>query len=304
MAAYQKKLLYIAGFARCGSTILGNVLGEIEGFFNAGELMYIWDQVLSKDGTCGCGLHVTKCKVWSAILQHGFAQQDKIDFNELIQIRNRIWGAKFVFKNFRVSDQNLISKSKIETYLAALEQFYSSIFTDISENVIIDTSKNPAYLYLLSMIKWIDLYVVHIIRDPRATAYSWIAKKKGFYKVSNTRSSLRWAARNFAVDLHKKRFYPKIIQIRYEDFISNPKEQLRNILKLVNEEDRSLEFIRQEGINFHKNHCVFGNPDLFKRGTVKLKLDKRWNKMRTKDKFLTTFLTWPFMIRYGYPIFS
>jgi hypothetical protein len=306
MTVCQKKLLYIAGFARCGSTILGNVLGEINGFFNAGELMYIWDQALSKDGKCGCGLHVSRCEVWSSILDHAYPH--KIDFGRLIRIRNRIWGAKFVLNNLRVPENKIISQPKIYNYLSALEHLYSSILADssvnaISENIIIDTSKNPAYLYLLSMIRWIDLYVVHIVRDPRATAYSWIAKKKGFYDVSNTRSSLRWSARNLALDLQKKRFYPKFIQIRYEDFISDPKRILEDILKLVNERKSSLEFITPEGIIFHKNHCVFGNPDLFKRGAVKLKIDKRWNNMKAGDKFLTTLLTWPLMVRYGYPVF-
>ena len=58
MNAKKLTVVYIAGYSRCGSTILSNVLGEIPGWFNAGELMYIWNRMSSPDGICGCGAHV------------------------------------------------------------------------------------------------------------------------------------------------------------------------------------------------------------------------------------------------------
>jgi len=35
------RVLYIAGWGRSGSTILDNVLGQVDGFFSAGELMFL-----------------------------------------------------------------------------------------------------------------------------------------------------------------------------------------------------------------------------------------------------------------------
>ncbi|HDO25996.1 MAG TPA: sulfotransferase, partial [Nitrospirae bacterium] len=66
------KVLYIAGMSRSGSTILGNILGEIDGFFNAGELIDIWDRGLASDGKCGCGMKISKCEVWRTVLDKAF----------------------------------------------------------------------------------------------------------------------------------------------------------------------------------------------------------------------------------------
>ena len=49
------KVLYIAGPGRSGSTVLGNVLGEIEGFFHGGELNFIWEHNLIENRLCSCG---------------------------------------------------------------------------------------------------------------------------------------------------------------------------------------------------------------------------------------------------------
>ena len=35
-------VLYVSGWCRSGSTVLGNVLAEVPGFFHAGELRYLW----------------------------------------------------------------------------------------------------------------------------------------------------------------------------------------------------------------------------------------------------------------------
>ena len=38
------KVLYIAGPSRSGSTFLSSILGEIQGIFNAGEVIDVWDK--------------------------------------------------------------------------------------------------------------------------------------------------------------------------------------------------------------------------------------------------------------------
>jgi hypothetical protein len=296
------KLLYIGGYARCGSTILSNVLGEIDSFFNAGELMYIWDRIVSRDGICGCGHHVTNCKIWAKVIQPFCDVDRNVDFNKMIQIRNTAWTCKNIPLWMLFPDKEKMLITKLKEYLEALDLLYSSIGHEVPEDVIIDTSKNPAYLYFLSLISGVDLYVVHIVRDSRATAYSWIHKKEGFTNVSNIKSSLQWLNRNFSFFFLMKRFNWKYLRIRYEDFIVNPIKELKPILELFHEDYKSLDFIKEDGIIFGENHCVYGNPDLFKRGKVKLELDERWMAMDAHNKFITTILTWPLILRYGYPL--
>src|SRR5205085_6371000 len=62
------KVLFIMGWTRSGSTILDNVLGELDGFFSAGELHYLWERGLLENRLCGCGRVVPSCEIWSAVL--------------------------------------------------------------------------------------------------------------------------------------------------------------------------------------------------------------------------------------------
>ena len=51
----QLKVLYIAGEGRSGSTILGNILSQIDGFFSVGEMHHIWDRGFIENWRCSCG---------------------------------------------------------------------------------------------------------------------------------------------------------------------------------------------------------------------------------------------------------
>src|SRR5439155_13251896 len=58
------------GHGWSGSTILGNLLGELEGFFHAGELRRLWGEALPSGAPCGCGAPIGDCPVWSKVLAH------------------------------------------------------------------------------------------------------------------------------------------------------------------------------------------------------------------------------------------
>ena len=66
------KVLYIAGWGRSGSTILDNVLGQVDGFFSAGELMFLWRRGLIEGRLCGCGRPLRDCDVWMHILDRAY----------------------------------------------------------------------------------------------------------------------------------------------------------------------------------------------------------------------------------------
>ena len=63
------KVLSILGPGRSGTTILGNILGEVPGFFAAGEVRFVWQRGLIERRPCGCGMPVPDCSVWSAVLR-------------------------------------------------------------------------------------------------------------------------------------------------------------------------------------------------------------------------------------------
>lgn len=294
------KLLFIGGYSRCGSTILSNVLGEIDGFLNGGELMFIWDRIRSENGLCGCGAHVCKCEIWSRVIRTAFGGPEKLDCDQLIATRDREWTSTNLAKWLYLPGSRARLEKRIGDYLGHLEKLYAAIATELPGTTIIDSSKNPAYLYFLSLIPGLEIHVVHIVRDARANAYSWLAPKDGFVSKRPVESSLSWNARNLILDRAGARFGDRYMRVKYEEFVQEPKACVENILQHIGATGKDLSYMTPDGVMLKRNHCVYGNPDLFKSGKIQLKLDERWKAMTKGDKLVATTLTWPFMKRYGY----
>lgn len=81
-------MLYIMGRGRGGSTVLGNVLGELDGFFCAGEVRTLWDPIVSSGGRCGCGKSVVSCEIWSRVIEGVDARVVSRLQNEVVRERN------------------------------------------------------------------------------------------------------------------------------------------------------------------------------------------------------------------------
>jgi len=67
-------VLYVTGWCRSGSTVLGNVLAEMPGVFHAGELRFLWRNGVLGTGSnrrCGCGADLLDCPLWSRVLVAG-----------------------------------------------------------------------------------------------------------------------------------------------------------------------------------------------------------------------------------------
>ena len=73
------KVLYIAGWGRSGTTLLDNLLGQIEGFTSTGELHNLWQRGLIDGRDCGCGLRLTDCPFWQEVLTAGFGGVERVD---------------------------------------------------------------------------------------------------------------------------------------------------------------------------------------------------------------------------------
>jgi hypothetical protein len=63
------KVALIGGYARSGSTFLGQMLGQLPGCIFVGELMYIWRKHWQKDMLCGCGAPFSDCPFWGAVVK-------------------------------------------------------------------------------------------------------------------------------------------------------------------------------------------------------------------------------------------
>ena len=301
------KVLYITGWGRSGTTLLDNILGQVDGFFSVGELRYIWDRNLIDNMLCGCGRPFNECPVWTQVLHRAFGGIDQIDVHEMIRLRDRARTRHLPL--MLLPWEKRLVEHRLTEYRAVLSQLYCAIHSVTKSRVIVDSSKFPSYGYVLAGMPMVDLYIVHLVRDPRGVAYSWLKRKpqpdrgQDLYmeRFDPFKSSMIWNTWNLTAEAFWNRTRQRYMKLRYEDFVWRPQEAMNRILNLVQEEADDLPFVDTRKVRLGINHTVSGNPNRLNVGTVEIRPDEEWrSRMKLSDKAIVTALTWPLLIKYKY----
>ena len=302
------KVLYVVGLGRSGSTILANSLGQIDGFFSGGELNFIWKHNVLENRLCGCGRPFHECPVWTEVMGEAFGGMEGVDAREMMRLQSQGARTRHI-PMMLFSRGESVLRERIGKLLANTGKLYTSIANATGSRVIVDSSKEPAYGYTVGMVPEIDLRVLHLIRDPRAAAYSWQKKKpqpdtegrEFMHRMSPAKSAALWDSWNAASEaLWRKDNY---LRLRYEDFVADPRTSFTRILDLLDERDAGLPLAGYREVKLGVSHTVSGNPNRFDTGAVELRSDEAWKeRMNPKDRNLVTALTFPLLYRYDYPI--
>ena len=299
------KVLYIAGCGRTGSTILGNALGQIEGFTHVGELLELWSNLAPERPLCGCRVPVAACGMWKDVLKEAYGGVNESFIAQMLEFSKSETPGR-AFRRTLTSRGARTLEQRIAKHVAELERLYVGVQRVFNCEVIVDSSKKPMYLYILRQIGAIDLYVLHLVRDPRAWAHAFHQRKvrEGYVLYMKPfNSSLRWSFRNFLVEAVSSQLQHHNWRLRYEDFIANPRASLQGILNFLGMTGLSLPLQDDHTINLRIQHTVSGNPNRFLTGLVELRKDHPWKtEMKGRDKMLVNALTWPLLIKYRYPI--
>ena len=298
------RVLYIAGWGRSGSTILDNVLGQVEGFFSTGELRSIWDRGLIENWLCSCGAAFRDCEVWKSVFTEAFGGFEGVDVRRMLAIRDRYdrpWNTFFPRR---------LRSSELAEYRAALTRLYAAIAAVSGAKVIVDSSKTPAYCRILQDCAGIEVDVVHLLRDSRAVAFSWQRKRlwgnnEGGYmsRFVPAVSSLIWDGRQVASEALGRGAPGRYLRLRYEDFVAAPQHALARILALTGGGSALPAFCGDRKVALRPVHGISGNPSRFARGAVELRPDEEWRSaMKWTDRLIVTAMTAPLLMRYRYPL--
>ncbi len=303
------KVLFIASSGRSGTTLLDRLLGQINDLFSAGELRYIWERGFKENQLCGCNKSFKECDVWQQVIKNAFNNPLIIyeNIDEIIKLQYSVDRIRYIpFLRYEKFSDNL--KIFCEEYIYPL---YSSILKATDKKIIVDSSKLPSYLYILSKCDFIDLYVIHMIRDSRAVAYSQSKKKlrpeiidrrEYMPRYSPIKSSIDWIVFNLLISKIKNHIgQNRYIQVRYEDMAKNPEKTLKDVLSSLNTKDNLSFFIKNNKANLKPNHTVSGNPMRFKTGIIDIKLDDEWKERLTwMNRLIVSLITYPLMRKF-YP---
>ncbi len=305
------KVLYIAGWGRSGSTILGNVLGQIDGWCHVGEIRYLWDRGIVMNRKCGCHSSFHDCSFWSKVLFKAFGGIDQINPQEMVYLRDSFLRTRHLLLYRKDKLQNIVTRD-MHRYLDALANLYESIAKVAGADIIVDSSKFPSHAYLLDTLPEIDLFIVQLVRDPRAVAYSWWMRKKRQLDIEKTEyltphnpleSALIWSEWNYIIKSVWGKCFSRYLLLKYEDLMRSPKESLERIVGMLGKENACLPFQGEREVILAESHTVSGNPDRFRTGVIRLHEDTKWKqRMPISQKALVTGLTMPWLRQYGYSI--
>jgi len=291
------RVVYIAGVGRSGSTLLGRVLSQSGDATFVGEARALPGQISSK---CGCGKKVRECRFWSGVL-------DKVDVDAVRQARN----------TFRVRDL-VFRHPEVNIPLRQLTEYYRAIQRESGARVIVDSSKFPSYLFCLSESPGIDVRVLHLVRDPRAIAYSWWKRpihegkqntpvtKRSYESLrfeNPIRSSVIWLIWNHIIKskwMNNKNYH----LLKYEDFCSNPKKYSNKAMSMLGANNMS-EWVSNNEIRLPVQHSIRGNPNRFEEGVTEIEERSAWQSGLSKvEKLIVVGLTAPLLREYGYSFTS
>ena len=304
------KVLYVVGLGRSGSTILSNSLGQIEGFFSGGELNFIWRHNVIENRLCGCGRPFHECPVWTGVMDEAFGGMEGVDAGEMMRLAHA--GTRTRHIPLMLSPRGeAVLRERLGKFLENYGRLYRAIGSVTGSRVIVDSSKEPAHGYAMGLVPGIDLRVLHLVRDPRAAAYSWLKKKpqpdsetrEFMVRFSPAKSSAMWDSWNASAEALWLRPPGRYLRVRYEDFVANPRKSFTDILELLGEGEAELPLAGEREVKLGVSHTVSGNPNRFDTGAVELRQDSEWQKrMKPRDKTLVTALTLPLLKHYSYPL--
>ena len=305
-------ILYIAGWGRSGSTIIGNILDQLPGVFHGGEIWYVWEQGLLEDRLCGCGNPFSRCEVWQAVMRRYTQLRNAAPDPAILMAMHRKFARTRGLLRPLLGLNAAGSTRERSEYMNELSMLYDAIRYVTGARWIVDSSKTPIYGYWLSQLVGVQFKVMHLIRDPRATGFSWLSKKydpgAGRVMVRNSlwKNSALWVVWNLAIEkLWRKGGGGNGYQrVYYSEFSHSPAQVINEIADFL-EIPLSPGFLvsSDRKLVLQATHTISGNPVRMKQENIQIRYDDRWiHSMGRLKRMLVVMMTWPLLRRYGYPL--
>lgn len=307
------KVLYFVGSGRSGTTLINGILGGMPGVLAGGELRYVWQRGVAQNHVCSCGKPFDECVLWTRIMERvltmrGAGPEDPGRIGPRLLQRLQLRRVPAMLLRWRFGGKAVPPHPDD----ASIEALYRAASDVSGARVVVDSSKLPPYGMLLAQIPGIDLRVLHVVRDPRATAYSWLREKKALDHGDDgalmprqpvTKSSLLWLVWNTVSVLRWGGQRESYLRLRYEDFVAEPEASMRRVCELVGLDPADLPFTSAAQVDIRPGHVVAGNPNRHQRGEVAIRPDDQWRGgLSVKDKLAVTTLTAPGLIGFAYPL--
>lgn len=299
--ADQPQIIYIAGAGRSGSTILDRALGAADGVASFNEMHVILTPEYLDRQICSCGADRDDCPFWSDVLG---ALSERHDLEAMTRLSHRFDTSAMMFA-LLTGWMSRATRNELDLYAGFVRDLYGEIAKRANVDTIIDSSKIPTRALLLKKYAGLPVHAIHLVRDPRAVAASWLRKKKdpglegqAMQRYPLNRTLLVWAFRQVASEA--LRFRMPYTRVRYEDFAKSPRGMVEHVVKETGGlGTRDTGFVSEFEVDLPTIHSLSGNPDRFETGVTPIRIDDKWKASKPPIGFWRLLL-WPLTVRYGY----
>ncbi len=273
----------------------------------------MWLRAVRDGERCGCGQPFGSCPFWRQVGQAAFGGWDQVDVDRITRLRAQVDRARFLPQLASPLLRRRLQPA-LDEYVAYYQRTYAAIGQISGSAVVIDSSKHASLAFCLRSSPGLDLRVVHVVRDPRAVAYSWgkivdrpeAAPGSQMSTYTPASAALRWNLQNSALQLLSQLGTPTL-RVRYEDFTAAPAATLSRIAAFAGlpggpefgflGTDRPGRWWAELGAA----HTASGNPMRFTTGRIRIRHDDTWQTaMVAGNRRTVTTLTLPLLMRYGY----
>ncbi|WP_395327335.1 sulfotransferase [Novosphingobium sp. BL-8H] len=322
------RVIYLAGYGRSGSTLLDIALGMRPDVFGAGELTALARHAWKNGEYCACGVTVHSCPFWGAVMARADGEADEaaasdVDaahdaqavLDNLADLQRRVeslaaW--RRVLGRFLPDTLNHYHGANRGLFLAVTAEGGRGGGNGTERAVyVLDSSKLPGRALALSSMPGIDLRVIHLVRDPRAVAWSMSRPHRKQIEAGVQRElrpkpafyvALRWSMVNLVCEWLCRRVGPgRTIRVRYEDFVADPPAVLEAIRTQCAPD---LPGLADDGAPppevLRPGHQVAGSRHRMQEHLV-IREDHMWERqMPDWARRLVSWITGPLLRRYGY----
>jgi hypothetical protein len=298
---------------RSGSTLLDRTLDQLPGVCSVGETTYIWDRGLRDNVLCACGETFRNCTFWAEVGRVGFGGWETFEVERVLKLQHRVQRNRYI-PAFLLPSAAPAFQREQATYAEYVGRLYSAIAKVAGADVVVDGTKIPAGAYMAWRTPGVTLLLLHLVRDPRAVAYSWTKKVRRPEVVDEDaylpiytaqKTSLRYDFYHAAYELLSRRGVPTM-RLRYEDFVADPPGNVRRLAEFagLSPTASDLAFVQADSVELGIGHSPSGNPMRFHRGRLPVHLDDAWrSKYPIAPRRSVSILTAPLRLRYGYVSF-
>ena len=200
-------VIYVTSLSHSGSTLLDVMLNAHTRVFSVGELKQLTSKLRARSARgqpnrCSCGVPFLDCPFWSAV-------NDEM-----------VLAGGLTLEQLNVTDYSDEANFQRDTVL-----LFDAIRHVSRASFIVDSSKDLRRLKLLLRNPRLNVFPIHLQRDPRGQIYSMLRKEQksalmqraAYYGFLNSRIN-----RNIRGKPHAS--------ITYEELVASPVESLRTIL--------------------------------------------------------------------------